>query len=91
MMVVDKRPRKDTKEEKNIIDDTNTSNGATKIINKKGNVKIVGDGEVTKVIDNRPYLNPQNRPSFRKGKAEEVFAKAKGKDGLVRDPLERGY
>ena len=36
---------------------------------------------------NRPYLNPNSRPSFRRGVVEQTFENAKGPDGLVRDPL----
>ena len=38
------------------------------------------------VIDNRPYLKPGSRPSFRKGVVEKVWDNAKGPDGVVRDP-----
>ena len=54
----------------------------------KENIVRVGiQGEtIAKNIDNRPYLNPNSRPSFRKGVVEKVFESARGKDGYVRDP-----
>lgn len=65
-----------------------SSAGATKIIHKDGRGEIVGEGEITNVIDNRPYLDPKNRPSFRKGVVEQVYADALKKGGgVVRDPL----
>jgi len=51
-----------------------------------------GDGASTvervveTVADARPYLKPGSRPSFRKGVVEEVWERAKGPDGIVRDP-----
>ncbi len=45
---------------------TSPSSGATKIIHRDGRVEIVGKGDIVKTIDNRPYLNPKSRPSFRK-------------------------
>ena len=42
-----------------------------------------GAGEL---VDNRPYLDPNSRPSFRKGVVESTWNNAKGPDGLVRDP-----
>lgn len=41
---------------------------------------------VETVADARPYLKPGSRPSFRKGVVEEVWERAKGPDGIVRDP-----
>ncbi|MER2171125.1 MAG: T7SS effector LXG polymorphic toxin [Psychrobacillus psychrodurans] len=61
--------------------------GAKKIIAKDGSVTISGKGAITEVSDNRPYLDPKSRPSFRKGIPELTFENAKGPDGLVRDPL----
>ncbi|WP_253896215.1 HNH/ENDO VII family nuclease [Solibacillus sp. R5-41] len=61
--------------------------GAKKVIAKNGSVTIKGEGQITEVIDNRPYLDPKSRPSFRKNVPEKTFEKAKGPDGLVRDPL----
>ncbi|WP_166703661.1 WXG100 family type VII secretion target [Bacillus albus] len=60
---------------------------AKKVIAKDGSVTIKGEGDITEVIDNRPYLEPKNRPSFRKKVPEITFENAKGPDGLVRDPL----
>lgn len=68
------------------IKENHSGNGATKIINADGTIEIVGEGTVTQTIDNRPYLDPKNRPSFRKGVVEEVWETAKDPDGLVRDP-----
>lgn len=44
---------------------------------------VEGAGET---VDNRPYLSPNSRPSFRKGVVENTWNNAKGPDGLVRDP-----
>ncbi len=62
--------------------------GAKKIIRKDGTIEIIGTGDITEVIDNRPYLDPKNRPSFRKGIPEKVFetARKNSPDGKVRDP-----
>ena len=49
-------------------------------------VKVGVQGEtISNNIDNRPYLNPNSRPSFRKGVVEKVFESARQKDGYVRD------
>ena len=58
-------------------------------------MRIIGTGDIVKIEDNRPYLNPTDRPSFRKGVAEKVYEKARqddikeGGDGTVRDPHTR--
>ena len=62
---------------------------ATRVINRDGSIEIIGNGVITRTIDNRPYLNPASRPSFRKGVPEATFEAARGPDGLVRDPLYR--
>lgn len=67
--------------------EVNSVEGAKKIINKDGSVEIIGEGEIIETIDNRPYLNPKNRPSFRKGVPKKVFESAKKPDGKVYDPL----
>ena len=57
---------------------------------KRYNFSPRGTGEGAKLqntINNRPYLNPSSRPSFRKGVVEKTFENARGPDGLVRDPL----
>lgn len=43
---------------------------------------IEGTGDL---VDNRPYIDPNSRPSFRKGVVESTWNNAKGPDGLVRD------
>ena len=50
-----------------------TDIGARKIISKDRSVEIIGEGEVASIIDNRPYLDLKNRPSYRKGAPETVF------------------
>jgi hypothetical protein len=49
--------------------------------NSRGTAKGAGE-----LVDNRPYLDPNSRPSFRKGVVESTWNNAKGPDGLVRDP-----
>lgn len=44
----------------------------------------VGDAVAEGGANSKPYANC--RPSFRKGVVEEVWERAKGADGLVRDP-----
>lgn len=61
--------------------------GAAKIINKDGSIEIIGKGDIGEVIDNRPYLDPNSRPSLRKGVVEDVWNTAKEKGGgSVTDP-----
>jgi len=63
------------------------SGGATKIIHKDGRVEIIGEGEITKIIDKRPYLNPKNRPSHRKRLHLDVWFTAESEGGgVVDDP-----
>ena len=63
------------------------SKGATEIIHRDGSVEIIGEGDIIEVIDKRPYLNPKNRPSYRKGLVELVWNLAKKLgNGVVRDP-----
>ena len=66
---------------------TSPSSGATKIIHRDGRVEIVGKGDIVKTIDNRPYLNPKSRPSFRKNFVTDFWNKiwSESKDHIVRD------
>ena len=61
--------------------------GAKKIIHRDGRVEIIGEGDIIETIDKRPYLDPKNRPSFRKGVPEKVFERVRKKYGVVKDPL----
>ena len=72
------------------LDGTMKPEGATRIVHRDGTVEIVGKGEITKWIDNRPYLKKNSRPSFRKKVPEQTFVylQTQSEDGLVRDPLE---
>jgi uncharacterized protein YukE len=47
---------------------------------------VGGADDVVDVVDTRPYLDPKNRPSYRKGVVEDVYERARGVDGQVRDP-----
>ncbi|TDW09195.1 putative toxin of predicted polymorphic toxin system [Breznakia blatticola] len=73
-------------DEVNSLDNVFKDSGAKKIINKDGTIEVIGEGEVVEIIDNRPYLDPNNRPSYRKGVVEDVYENAKNTDGIVRDP-----